>query len=221
MQRITDKQKISTYIRQYHLVSIFPEEILPYIQLFLFQKGDYICRTNEKLQYIYFFVEGRVKAFTILANGRSFLHTFYQDFEVIGDVEFSNGKNIYSDVQAISDTYCLGISMKYRTILSDNKQFMHFITLHLADKLMRSSQNDSINLYYPLENRLASYIIHTSENELFHENLTDVSDLLATSYRHLLRTLQKFCKEGILKHTNRGYQISAKHKLEILGKDVY
>ncbi len=71
-------------------------------------------------------------------------------------------------------------------------------------------KNSSINLLYPLENRLASYILATGEridnNEeiiKFNENLTEIAELLGTSYRHLLRTLNNLsCKGAIRKKIN-------------------
>lgn len=72
-------------------------------------------------------------------------------------------------------------------------------------------KNSSINLLYPLENRLASYILATGErvnnNEeriiKFNENLTEIGELLGTSYRHLLRTLNNLsCKGAIRKKSN-------------------
>ena len=69
--------------------------------------------------------------------------------------------------------------------------------------MKRSSKNSSINLLYPLENRVASYIISIGVKEdskyfKFDETLTIISELLGTSYRHLLRTLNKLVDKKIL-----------------------
>ena len=60
-------------------------------------------------------------------------------------------------------------------------------------------------MLYPLENRLASYILETYTNEDSNnaENLTQISELLGASYRHLLRVLNKFESEGIKKRNNK------------------
>ena len=58
-------------------------------------------------------------------------------------------------------------------------------------------------MLYPLENRLARYILEaystSSSQDENSESLTHISELLGTSYRHLLRVLDKFCSENIIK----------------------
>lgn len=222
MKQITDSNKLAYYLKKYDFGSFMPNEVLDKLELLLFKKDEYICRTNEKLGYLYFFVDGKAKAYTILANGKSFLHAFCHDFEVLGEVEFTTGQFTFSNVQAITDTYCISISLEqYGKVLLANHTFLHYIAYRLAYKLENVTQKDSVNLCYPLENRLASYMINTADNLLFKDNLMEVSELLATSYRHLLRTLQNFCKEGYLTKTDAGYKIIRDADLQELGKYVY
>jgi hypothetical protein len=72
-----------------------------------------------------------------------------------------------------------------------------------------------------LEERLASYVMNISENNVFCENLTLLAELLGTSYRHLLRTLKSFCDKGYLKKENGVYKIIAPNQLSELGADIY
>ena len=79
---------------------------------------------------------------------------------------------------------------------------------------------------YPLENRVASYIISigtdkNSEIIKFDETLTVISELLGTSYRHLLRTLNRLCNKNILKKEEDYYIIIDYKNLEELAADIY
>ncbi len=94
--------------------------------------------------------------------------------------------------------------------------FLRYISSSLATKLSRNTRNCSFNLLYPLENRLATYILASNEDLRFHENLTLLSELLATSYRHLLRVLTQFCTIGLLKKYDSYYEIINFEALEEL-----
>ena len=91
--------------------------------------------------------------------------------------------------------------------LKENLEFMSLIGKGLAQKLMQSNTNGAINLLHSLEERLCAYMIQASYQGIFCEKLTDVAIWLGTSYRHLLRILEKLCKEQILKKQKGMYLI--------------
>jgi len=96
----------------------------------------------------------------------------------------------------------------------------------LAEKLAAVSMNSSINLLYPLENRLASYIneslIYGDDLYIdFDENLNNIAELLGSSYRHLLRTFNTLCKKGVLTKDDGKYKIINKALLKDLAGDLY
>jgi len=87
-----------------------------------------------------------------------------------------------------------------------------------------SSRNGTINLLYPVENRLASYMMATRRNGnrvQFDETLTEIAELLGTSYRHLLRTINNLINKGILKKCKFGYEVIDEEMLSNLATDLY
>ena len=99
----------------------------------------------------------------------------------------------------------------------------------LAKKLDYLCINSSTNLLYPLEKRLASYINTVAifmespdgdEYLWFNENLTYLAELLGTSYRHLLRTLNDLCTQGVIHKEKEGYRVVDKVHLSKIG-DLY
>jgi CRP/FNR family transcriptional regulator, putaive post-exponential-phase nitrogen-starvation regulator len=230
MIKINDMTLMNKYILKHDIDEIFTENMMPSMELLLFKKNEYICRDGEPLDYFLFFVEGKAKVLITLSNGKSLLLCFYQDFQVLGDLEITNLQTASSNVQAIEDTYCIGISLEYvRTNLLNDSKFLRFICSSLGEKLNRLSKNSSINLLYPLENRLASYILAAGERldnsckktiEL-NENLTEISELLGTSYRHLLRTLNILCSKNIIKKKRGSYEVIDEKNLIKLAADLY
>ena len=236
MIKVRDAQKLTRYMNQYNINDIFTKDMIPFMELLLFKKGEFMLKEGEKIPYLLFLTEGKAKVFTSLSNGKSLLLCFYQGFKVLGDLEAVDSINAVTNVQAIEDTYCIGISYNNvnKYLLEDTK-FLRYICSSLGGKLNRCSNNSSINLLYPLENRLASYIYTAGEREIikssninqdktvirFDENLTEIAELLGTSYRHLLRTLSELCEKNIINKDGRRYTVIDEKTLRELSADLY
>jgi len=230
MKAINDVYKMNQYIEKYRIHQLFSEDMSPFMELFLFKSGEYICKDNEEISYIYFFVEGKAKVFITLSNGKSLLLCFYQDFTILGDIELVEKKVASTNVQAIEDVCCIGISLeRARKYLLNDPKFLRTICTSLGGKLIRCSNNSSINLLYPLKNRLASYILvagkpfnHKEGGGIeFYGNLTEIAELLGTSYRHLLRTLNELTEMGVIRKKNSSYEVIDLEQLKNLAGDLY
>ena len=229
MIKIQENNRILDYIKKYKLENLFSEDMKKYMELYMFNRNEYICREEENLNIMFFLVEAKAKVSKHLENGKSLLISFYNPLTIIGDVEFVRNNPTDCSVQAIKDTYCIGIKFELaRNILKKDCKFLLKMCDYLSEKLTNGSNNTSINLLYPLENRLASYIIAFADIEnnpikkfIFKESYIEIAELLGTSYRHLNRTLNKFCNEGILRKYNKDYYIEDLNKLFYLAGDLY
>ena len=80
-----------------------------------------------------------------------------------------------------------------------------------------------------MENRLASYILAAKEEiivdnkkaYIFNEKLTELAELLGTSYRHLLRTINALINKGVISKENGYYKILDQKLLKTLSVGVY
>ncbi|MDF2540494.1 MAG: cyclic nucleotide-binding domain protein [Herbinix sp.] len=230
MIKVTKEREIDQYIKKYSIDDLFSKDMKPYMEILYYKKNEHILKEGDELRYLLFLVEGKAKVYTALSNGKSLLLCFYQSFKVLGDVEILDGDFVTSNVQAIEDTYCIGISCEQvRNLLMEDSKFLRFLSISIGKKLVRCSKNSSINLLYPLENRLSSYIMTTGERVIeqnvmrivFHENLTEIAELLGTSYRHLLRTIQSLCEKGVLRKNKEQYEVLDQKELKELSSDLY
>lgn len=230
MMKLNNKEKLMGYMRQYEINNIFTEDMSSYMELLYYKKNEYMVREGQEIPYLLFLTEGKAKVFTSLSNGKSLLLYFYQGFKVLGDLEVVDSVKAVTNVVAIADTYCVGISYRnVRRFLLEDAKFLRYICSSLGGKLNRCSKNSSINLLYPLENRLASYIYTIGERIsmnhksmlVFNENLTEIAELLGASYRHLLRTLSDLCERGILKKEGSTYLVIEEAALMKLSADLY
>ena len=229
IEKIKDMELLKAYYLKNHMNELFSKKRIDDLELFKVNRLEYICFQEEDMTYLWFLVEGRAKVIKTLANGKTLLLSFYEGFGVIGDVELVQEASVNCTVQALTTCYVLALpAQKARMLLKEDVKLLNFICRALAEKLENISNSSSINLLYPLENRLASYInMVAGESEYnigrrcFNENLTQLAEALGTSYRHLLRTLNGLCQLGVLGKEKEGYIIMEEDKLEKLGNSLY
>lgn len=229
MKRIENKEKLNHYMTKYKIGSLFSTDLSQEMNLFHFDQNEIIYADGDEVDYFYFFVDGKAKVYSTLSNGKSLLLSFYEPLRVLGDIESINQSPVTVNVKTISEVYCIGLKMSVlQQHLKTDATFLHFLCSNLSDKLNRCSKNASINQLYPLENRLASYIIgidtkafKTNETLTFYDSLTEISELLGTSYRHLLRTIRSFTEDGILEKTHSGYKVIDRSALKALEIELY
>lgn len=186
-------------------------------------RGEFLCIEGEALPHLLLILGGDAKVCATMENGKSLLLCFYHAGGMIGELEFMlNADKARTSVQAV--TGVRGISIPFRSnrsVLRSNPVLLNHIGAALARKLDRCSKNSACMVSYPLECRLCSYILSTSKAGYFTDKLTEVSELLGTSYRNLLRALHKLCSEGILEKRERGYYIRSDSALHENARDFY
>ena len=76
------------------------------------------------------------------------------------------------------------------------------------------------SLTEPVETRLARFILDNSINNRFSFQLTTCAAILNVSYRHLLRTINSFKKDGLLEKEKSYYIVQDKQQLEIIAENL-
>lgn len=231
MKRTNNQTELELYMKKYNIEDYFGIDMKQYMELHIFDKGSHLVKTNEPINYLYFFVKGKLKVYTILENGKSLLFRLYKPLNIIGDVEFIDCDIANSNIEAIDECLCIGISMdNIRKYAINDPTFLRCMCTSLGKKFISSSISSSINILYPLENRLASYLLAiTPENNeqpnldrgIITDKFTEMADLLGTSYRHLIRTINKLCNDKIIKKEKNFISILNISELKKLAGDLY
>jgi cAMP-binding proteins - catabolite gene activator and regulatory subunit of cAMP-dependent protein kinases len=176
--------------------------------LMRFKKGEFICREGLPILYLFILLDGKAQVFVTSNGGRTLLLSFFTSKSMLGEVELLSDGVASTSAQAVTDVVCIAIPLaNYKSYLKTNIRFMNCLGMELASKLTRSTKNNAANILYALEARLCAYISMSAEDDSFNQKLTQVAELLGTSYRHLLRTLEKLCEQGILERRLHGYLI--------------
>ena len=190
------------------LADFFAFDIRPYTTVVQFDSEEAILREGDIPAFLYYLIEGRAKLFLSHENGRTSLINFLNAPCFIGEMELLGAQSAANGVTAITPCTCFAIRMNEckDQILNDVK-FLRHLCLFVSRKAIGNTYNYSKNLAWPLEVRLANFILLTSCNGMYRERHTEVSEFLGVTYRHLLYVLADFVKRGILVKTVQGYYI--------------
>lgn len=199
--------RIAKYVKSHRLDAIFGEETIKDMKLLTCGKGQAICAAGDRLDHLYLLVKGKIKVYTLLPNGKSVLLRFNEPLAIIGDMELMTGYPVRCTVESVGESLFIAIKADVlRERAFDDPRFLTYIIKGLSHKLYTASNASSLNLLYPVENRLASYLLSISPEaciqpaleEMRTEKLTDLAELLGTSYRHLNRVITKLEKEDVI-----------------------
>jgi CRP/FNR family transcriptional regulator, putaive post-exponential-phase nitrogen-starvation regulator len=216
---------IEGYVRSHSLDSILSADLLEALRPLRHGPGELIIRAGDPVRDLFFFVEGRIKIYSVLDNGQSLLAAIYRPFDVLGEVELFASRRYTLSVEALTETVCLRLPVAaVRKGADRNHRLFMYLCGRLGAKLRDRIIAESINLRYPVENRLASYLLASTDGEgwiLGTDNLGELADYLGASYRQLTRVVRRFRAEGILDRTRSRIRVRDATKLQPLARDLY
>ena len=225
MKRINDRNLIEKYFDKYDIEKLFDENIINYAELHFYENAELILEAEEKLDYYYLLVEGKIKISYLFENGKSMFLKFYSPFKTIGDIELFKNIPIRCDVEAISEAYLIAIPAKIlRDKYYNNLNFLHHLINSLSEKLDATINNSSYNFVYPLINRLASYLVEYIEDRdyiVLNSSFKEIAQFLGTTYRHLGRTFNELEEKTIIRCDDKKVFILDEDRLRELSKNLY
>jgi CRP-like cAMP-binding protein len=231
MKEIKDPKLVQSYLQAHQLETIFNEAIRPYLSLYHCEQGELILSQGEPSKYLYVLVKGKIKIYTTSAEGKTLILSFKSAIEVIGDIEYVQEIDTINTVEAVSSVYMIGVQhTKLKKFTNDFSPFLQFILKIITEKFYLKNNSMSFNLMYPVEVRLASYLLSVTQDEneslftgqLSTTSLTDTASLIGTSYRHLNRVIKQFCSDGLVERSKGFILIKDREALKtIAGGNIY
>ena len=226
VQKIENEILLSSFIEKYKLNQFLSTFHINQMNLYRISKGEMIYNFGEEIEEMYFIVEGKVKIFVTTPDDKSMILRFQKALVLIGEVEFVHNDPAFHSVEASTECWAIGLSYQLlRENLKDNTGFLQFLLEEIAYKFRTRTSALSINVLYPVEVRFASYLLSvlTKETGAFQEemgqsSLSEIAEMVGTSYRHLNRIIQKMCVEGTIERENGSIHILNLERLKELAK---
>lgn len=220
MKRIEGPQHLF-YIEHNTIQSFFSFDISPYIEVFEFDKGDFIIQEGAEPEYLFYMVEGKAKLYVTHKNGKVSLINFLTPPIFMGEIELLNEEKYSKSIQTSSRSICIGIAIeKCKEKLLADAHFLKYLCIFLSNKSTVHSAKYTKHQAYPLENKLAEFILLSSHHDIYKEKHTEISDYFGVSYRHLLHTFAQLADAGIIEKIKMGYKIKNKEKLQALADEI-
>lgn len=216
---------VAGFVRRYSLVNLLSADLVQSLRLVRRAPGELLIRAGDPVRHLFFFVQGRIKIYSMLDNGQSVLAAIYGPFDVLGEVELFSSRRYTLSVEGLTETTCLSLPVDtIKKTAERNCRLFMYLCGRLGAKLRDRVIAESINLRYPVENRLASFLLASADGEgqvLGTDDLGELSDFLGSSYRQLGRVVRRFREHGILEKTRGRIRVLDREKLRPLAGDLY
>ncbi len=184
--------------------------------LILYEPGEWFFREGRQIESLCVILSGKAKVCVGAADGRSLLLCYYVSEGIVGDVELMTGKReAISSMQAVTPLTCAAFPLAlYAQVLRAHLPFVLRVGAGLAEKLEARVKSSAEIILRPFEARLCAYLLQSAQGGMFSERLTDVSEQLGVSYRHLLRMLRQLVEAGVLEKRRGGYAVADERALQ-------
>ncbi|MEC9484876.1 MAG: Crp/Fnr family transcriptional regulator [Candidatus Izemoplasma sp.] len=195
------------------------------VQIVNFEVGQVIIKEGEPMQNLYFTLEGKTKVFKEYENGKTFLLGFFDEINILGDIEYFHNIPASCTVKVVEPIKAIKISFSaINMFYKDDVSFVTNMLLQLSKKVLHNNLITANNMVYPLHVRLASYLLSIcpDNSQYTLPNLEDLSNNLGSSYRHLFRKLREFENDNLIQRNRREVCILDRNKLtEIARGNIY
>ena len=225
MKEILDSNRIHEYLSQYALDDVFPSSLRKHLTLYRFEPEEALCTEGEVPEYIFFLMSGKVKVYTTSAEGNTLLINFTSPLGVIGEIECLNELENLNTVSAVTPVEAVGFHKRWLRLYREELPFLQFMLHLVTEKFYNKSVSLSFNLLYPVEVRLASYLLSVTtldDAKVSTANLKDMANLIGTSYRHLNRVILHFCNMKLIERSRGALAVIDRKGLEAAaGRNIY
>ncbi|UOQ46394.1 transcriptional regulator YeiL [Halobacillus salinarum] len=210
-------EKRRQYLQKHSISHLFSFPVEEFLEIHEYARDEWIIKEGMRPDYLFYVVEGKAKIYVTYQNGKSSLINFINADAYIGEMELVNDVHYTKGIQTLTKTICYAIPLtRFQKQLLEDTKFLRELTKFLSVKASKMAEKYSQSLSFPLENRLADFIMQTADQDVYKEKHVTVCDFLGVSYRHLLHVLSQFCEKGYLQKEGHHYHIIDQARLREL-----
>lgn len=220
MKTIANAGLLQGYLSAPPYTDYFDESLGEHARLVAFEAGETVIRQDVSPEYLCLMVSGRCCVRALLANGKSVILRTLEAPCLIGEMELMREVSAFT-VRTLEKCRMLAIPMRVcRERLPDDARFLRRLCCDLIFKERTEAFSLLHSFAYPLENRLARFILDNRQGNRFFEKKVLVAESLGVSYRHLSKVLGDFVEKQYLTKTGLVYTIANRAALEALAREL-
>ncbi len=182
-----------------HWRDLFPAGFLKQGKVISVSDGTCLIRQGDHMNTFYLLTNGKCGISCDLSSGKTILLRTNHAPCLIGEMELLNDEPAMMTVKAIGECSLLAFEMQSaRRILCADNAFLQ----KLSVLMIRKEHENAVNLIcaeaYPLQDRLAFFILEHRQGPFFRVKKTEIADSLGASYRHIEKLMDDFVKQKVL-----------------------
>lgn len=204
----------------------FSDEIVPKLQYRTYKRNEYILKSGEKIDGLYFLMEGKYYVSNLEVTGRELLLRYSVTPSILGDIEILDKCIIQSNCIAVETCEFIFIPLNiYQNYLIHDAKFSHLLLKELAYKLKTCTISSRVNALSSVATRLAAYYctiesIYSESKYIESRTLDEVAALIGTTKRHINRILKKWSEENVVQRKGDTVEILNWGKMKQYSNDV-
>ncbi len=220
MRIIKNPSLLHQYLTTPPYTDYFRGDLRSHTQIVEYNAGEYVLQQAVPPQFLYLMLTGRCYTRVSLANGKSMILQTLKAPCLIGEMELLQDISPMT-VQALEKSRMLAIPMeRCRPILLQDPYFLRQVCSQLVVKERANSLSLIHTFCYPLENRLAKFILDNRQENRFLIKKTHIAESLGASYRHVQTVMGAFVEKGYLSKEKLVYTITDEPTLSALAQEL-
>lgn len=182
------------------LIYDYIKDYLNEISILNVKKGQYITRSSEKLEEIFYVVDGNAKVECITKSGKSFLVDELCENEFVGKISYMYEQNLFCDIVATSDSTILRISKSTFKKLEKNPEFLKLFLFKTSKRIYYMYKKLMMKDLFRLEETFAFHILENSENDVFKfVSMYNLCKVMSVSRKQLYNVINSFIEKDYIK----------------------
>ena len=175
-----------------------------------FKKGELIFQEDNPVTGMHFLISGHAKVFKRIDEEREYIVRLVKEGKMLGLRGIGNHDNFPVSAAALTDIKALFLPIeKVNLLFKTNPEFSHYLIKEFSAELKNAESHMMYNAHHAVKQRLANALLYNIEIFGFEKNnpnlltftLTrrDLAALSATTYETVIRLLNDFEQENIVK----------------------
>lgn len=181
----------------------------------VFRKGETVLEEGYPMSALYFVVSGTCRIQTYSSDGRILSFGTAGPGSALGEMELLLGQaESCNTVLVLTEMTCLALPLTTAKKLIRTNPSLSYQLGHNAAMIWWHRNNNYISaLSADSMTRLCLYLLQNEDHGRVTVPLTEISNAISTSYRHLLRLLQSLINDGTLAKEGKTYIILDRSRL--------
>ena len=176
------------------------KQYLDEIDIIKYKKGQYITRSNQNFEEMFFILEGKISVEYTTQSGKSFLVDELLGNEFVGNISYMYDQSLYCDIIAMADSSLVRIKKNTFKKLQTNSGFLTIFLFKNSKRIYSIYKKLMMKDLFSSEELLAYYMLKEGEDNIFKfKSMYSLCKNLLISRKNLYNIINKFMEKNYIR----------------------